>query len=181
MINIPPESYIHRDCYNPWKATVNIGKYTSIASGLRLITSTHPSISHNTVSNFPFYGVFRRYKKIKVDYPSAPQTGTVNIGNDVWIGDGVSLIGEITIGDGAIIGASSVVAKDVPPYAIVVGNPIRINRFRFTDEQIAKLLKIKWWLWPEEDIIKSLPDMKDINIFLSKYGSEGIVGEVSKT
>lgn len=176
MIHIPPESYIHRDCYNPWRATVNIGKYTSIAAGLRLITSTHPSISHNTVSNYPFYGILKRHKRMIVDYPIAPQTGTVNIGNDVWIGDGVSLIGEVTIGDGAILGASAVVAKDVPPYAIVVGNPIKIIRYRFTEEQIIKLLKIKWWNWKEDDIIKALPDMKDIDKFIEKYEPKTTLG-----
>lgn len=91
------------------------------------------------------------------------------IGNDVWIGTGVMVLGGITIGDGAIIGAGTVVTKDVPPYALVVGNPGRIKRYRFTKEQVKKLLEMKWWDWPLEKINERKKDMEDIEVFLEKY------------
>ena len=80
----------------------------------------------------------------------------VHIGNDVWIGSGVFIKNGITIGDGAIVGAHAVVTKDVPPYAIVCGNPARIIRYRLSDDIIKQLLELKWWNLPD-DIIKQIP------------------------
>ena len=67
------------------------------------------------------------------------------IGNDVWIGANVVIMNEISVGDGAVIGAGSIVTKDVPPYAIVVGSPARIIRYRFEKEEIEFLLNFRWW------------------------------------
>lgn len=80
--------------------------------------------------------------------------GDVRIGSDCWIGHGVVILSGVTIGDGAVVGAFSVVAKDVHPYSIVAGNPARMLRLRFSEEQIDQLLKIKWWDWPPEKIAK---------------------------
>lgn len=91
------------------------------------------------------------------------------IGNDVWIGQGVRILPSIKIGDGAIIGAGTVLAKDVPPFAVVVGNPQVIKRFRFTEEQIALLLEIKWWDWPKDKIMENKELMRDINRFLEAH------------
>jgi acetyltransferase-like isoleucine patch superfamily enzyme len=70
---------------------------------------------------------------------------TVNIGNDVWTGHNVNIMPGVSIGDGAIVGAGSTVTKDIPPYAIVVGSPAVIKRFRFSDSTIEKLITLKWW------------------------------------
>lgn len=164
MIQIPPESYIHDLYYNPFHAKVIVGKYTSIAEGFRITIASHPSLTHNTVSSFPF-----REKRGLKDYPTCTVGGKITIGNDVWIGCNVHLIGEINIGDGAIIGASSVVAKDVEPYSIVVGNPVKIIRYRFNDLQIKALLKIKWWNWDFATIKKRIKDFKNIGEFIEKY------------
>lgn len=164
MINCPSVVSYITSIENDWNADINVGKYTSIANKLRVIVASHPSITYNTVSNYPF-----RERNRMIDYPRSKKGGVVNIGNDVWIGDSVMIVDEITIGDGAIVGAGAVVGKDVPPYAIVVGNPIKIIRFRFTEEQIEKLLKIKWWDWDHSLIRERIKDFLDIDTFIKKY------------
>jgi virginiamycin A acetyltransferase len=92
----------------------------------------------------------------------------VRIGNDVWIGHGAVILSGVEIGDGAVIGAMAVVAKNIPPYAVAVGNPARVIKYRFSDEQICALQKIKWWTWPHSKIEANV-DMffsKDIDKFI---------------
>jgi acetyltransferase-like isoleucine patch superfamily enzyme len=76
----------------------------------------------------------------------------IKIGNDVWIGAKSTIMSGVKIGNGAVIGATATVTKDVPPYAIVVGNPGKIVKYRFTEKQIDLLLQISWWNWDEEKI-----------------------------
>ena len=91
------------------------------------------------------------------------------IGNDVFIGANVTILDGITIGDGAVIGAGAVVSKDIPPYAIAVGSPIRIIRYRMTEEQIAAMQRIQWWNW-EEDKLQEVERMFfEIDKFIEKY------------
>lgn len=82
--------------------------------------------------------------------------GDIVIGSDVWIGFEAVILGGVTVGDGAVIGARAVVTKDVPPYTIVGGVPAKPIRKRFSDEVISRLLKLQWWNWPEERIRKNL-------------------------
>lgn len=114
-------------------------------------------------------------KKIE-GHPSTK--GDVDIGNDVWIAKEAVILSGVKIGDGAVIGAGAVAAKDVPPYAIVVGNPARIVRKRFDEETIQRLLQIKWWDWDDTQIERFLPMIlsQDTAAFLqavdrSKLGS----------
>ena len=81
-----------------------------------------------------------------------PTKGDIIIGNDVWIGYRAAIMPGVTIGDGAIIGACSVVTRDVPPYSIVGGNPARIIRKRFDEQTIAQLQQLAWWDWPVDKI-----------------------------
>ena len=83
--------------------------------------------------------------------------GDVVIGNDVWVGREATILSGVTIGDGAVIGAKSLVTSSVPPYAIVAGNPARLVRRRFDEATIRRLLEIKWWDWPDERIVESAP------------------------
>jgi virginiamycin A acetyltransferase len=90
------------------------------------------------------------------------EKGNITIGNDVWIGYRATIIGEVTIGDGAIIGAGALVVDDVPPYAVVGGVPAKVIKYRFEKNQIDSLLKIKWWNWDNKE-------MSSISKFIEKY------------
>jgi carbonic anhydrase/acetyltransferase-like protein (isoleucine patch superfamily) len=99
----------------------------------------------------------------------------VRIGNDVWIGAKATILSGVAVGDGAVIGARSVVARDVPPYGIVVGNPARFIRKRFTDDIIRQLLEIRWWDWDVARVRQFLPLLlqPDISKFLAACPKQG--------
>lgn len=140
---------------------VEIGDYCSLANGLQLQLGGNHSMS--TVSTYPFT-VINKTEKL----PFSKEYG-IYIGNDVWIGLDVVIRHGVTIGDGAVVGMGSLVLHDVPPYAVVVGNPAKIIRYRFEPEIIEKLLKIKWWEWSETQIAERLPEMDDPISFCEKY------------
>ncbi len=94
----------------------------------------------------------------------------VIIGNDVWLGANVLITNGARIGNGVIAGAGSIITKDIPDYAVVVGNPARILRFRFSEDQIEILNKIAWWNWPVEKIKENYEDFFDIDIFIERHG-----------
>ena len=97
---------------------------------------------------------------------------SAEIGNDVWIGTNVIIIGKVKIGDGSIIGAGSIVTKDVEPYSVVAGNPAKKIKDRYDTNVIAELLKIKWWNWPLATIEDRKKDFTNIEVFLKKYGTK---------
>lgn len=90
----------------------------------------------------------------------------------MWIGHGSKILSGVSIGDGAIIGANSLVVKDIPPYAVAVGSPAEVIKYRFDEETIEKLLEIKWWDFKEDEIIKIIPlfQSSDMGEFLKIYG-----------
>ena len=101
-----------------------------------------------------------------------PKTnGNIMVGNDAYLCHGATILSGITIGDGAVVAAGSVVVKDVPPYAIVGGNPAKLIKYRFTPEQITELLKIKWWNWPDEKINEECRMLccPDIDAFIARH------------
>ena len=93
----------------------------------------------------------------------------ITIGNDVFVGANVTILDGVTIGDGAVIGAGAIVSKDIPPYAIAVGSPIRILRYRFSEEQIAALLRIQWWNWDATKLRDVESMFFDIDAFIAKH------------
>ena len=140
-----------------------IGKFCSISRDVKIYLGGNHRI--DWVSTFPFSEFFDEAKGIK-GHPSS--RGDVIIENDVWIGGGATILSGVTLGNGCVVGADCVVRKSVPPYAVVVGNPARIARYRFDEKTIESLLKTKWWDWPVEKIKEELPRMMtdDIQKFL---------------
>lgn len=145
-----------------------VGNFSSIAGGTYIHGPDNHAVRYNKnlVSTFDM-GIFGANFT-----PSGLSDGPVVIGNDVWIGEFAQIMSGVKISDGAIIGAHTVVGKDVPPYAVVVGNPYQIKRFRFSAENIQKLLNLKWWNWSDDLIKERLGDFVDIGKFIKKYGQE---------
>lgn len=129
------------------KAPVEIGNFCSIATDARIFCQAgHPT---HLPSTFPFRTLMTNPAGGNQD---AVTRGPVRIGHDVWIGAAALVLDGVTIGTGAVVAAGAVVTRDVPPYAIVAGNPARIIRHRFPPEIVAELLEIAWWEWPDEKI-----------------------------
>lgn len=121
-----------------------IGKFCQVADGVQFLTAS-ANHRYDGISSFPF-AIFGGAREGR---PSLPEPGADTVvGHDVWIGQGARILPGAQIGTGAIIGAGAVVGGKVPPYAIVVGNPGRVLRMRFTPEEIAILQSIAWWDWP---------------------------------
>ncbi|TIL82183.1 MAG: CatB-related O-acetyltransferase [Mesorhizobium sp.] len=126
---------------------VDIGAFCSIAPEvLFLCKSDHPM---NTASTFPLQARFFAINSKKANLQYLRSRGPIRVGNDVWIGTRATILSGVTIGDGAIIAAGSVVTKDVPPYTLVGGNPAKVIRQRFDQDTVNALLQIKWWDWPD--------------------------------
>jgi acetyltransferase-like isoleucine patch superfamily enzyme len=110
----------------------------------------HPT---NTISTSPmFYSTQKQNGTTLSNYNKIQETKAIQIGHDVFIGMNVTILDGVKIGNGAVIGAGAVVSKDIPPYAIAVGNPIQIKKYRFAPEVRHKLETIQWWNWPLEDL-----------------------------
>lgn len=154
-----PEKFEYENVRGAYFVKLIIGKFCAIAMGTSFITDdmNHPMDGFST---YPFF-IFENWN----DYtPSPDKRRDTVIGNDVWFGTNSTILPGVNIGDGAIIGACSVVAKDVPPYSIVVGNPAKIVRYRFPDEIVEQLLEIKWWDWNYDKITRNIPVIVGANI-----------------
>lgn len=121
----------------------DIGKFCSIGPNFVCGYGIHPT---DGVSTSPiFYSTHKQNGTTFSKEEKTQERKRINIGNDVFIGVNVTVLDGVTIGDGAIIGAGAVVSKDIPPYAIAVGCPIRIIKYRFKEETINEFLRLKWW------------------------------------
>ena len=143
-------------------SVINVGSYCSIASNVSvLLDGNH---TYTGFSTFPFKESLGWDTGINTWAKSIPE-----IGNDVWIGMNVLILSGVSIGHGAVIGANTVVTKDVPPYAIVAGNPGRIKKYRFSQDIINELLRYPWWALPDETICKEiLPTIGNIHHTIAK-------------
>lgn len=124
-----------------------IGSFCSIGSGAAFIMAGNQGHRHEWISSFPFFYMSEVDEFSQADNGYLPAGDTV-IGNDVWIGSEAVIMPGIKIGDGAVIGTRALVTKDVEPYTIVGGNPAKVIKKRFSDQQIELLLEMKWWNWP---------------------------------
>lgn len=133
---------------------LKIGKFCSISDEVKIFLGGNHRA--DWISTYPFPGLTGSWPEAASIEDHNVSKGNVIIGNDVWIGYGANILSGVTIGDGAVIGAFSLVTKDVAPYSIVGGNPAKEIRKRFDDGQIEKLLKLKWWDWSDDKIKKNL-------------------------
>lgn len=159
--NIGRYTYV---CRNTGVVCADVGQFCSIAGGSAIGMGTHPLKNLSTSSLFissrnatghswTKSNTFEEYKRIA-------------IGNDVWIGGRVMVMGGVKIGHGAVIGAGAIVTRDIPDYAIAVGIPAKVIKYRFDQSVIDELLKLKWWDLPEEKLISNIKYFQSNNINL---------------
>jgi len=149
-------------------AKLIVGNFCSIADNINIYLGGN----HRTdwITTYPF-GHMHKNTFNNFNGNGHPSTkGDVIIGNDVWIGNNVTIMSGVTIGDGAVIANNSHVVKNVEPYSLVGGNPAKLIKYRFTPEQIEKLLQIKWWFWDDKKINQHVVFLCNNNIdeFINK-------------
>jgi acetyltransferase-like isoleucine patch superfamily enzyme len=145
-----------------------IGKFCSIGQNTRIgsfathpqYISTHPSFYHTN----PQVGISFNVDTSHIDYK------LIEIGHDVWIGDNVSIMDGVKIGTGSIIGTGTIIAKDIPPYSVVIGVPAKIIRKRFSDNEITALLDSHWWNFSSSKLTElgKLIGSDDVSTFLNQ-------------
>lgn len=140
-------TYIAR---NSFVSNATIGSFCSIGPNFLCGWGIHPLTGISTAPMF--YSTKRQNGFTLSESDKIEERKRIVIGNDVFIGANVTVLDGVTIGDGAVIGAGAVVSKDIPPYAIAVGCPIRIIKYRFDDNQIEALEKLKWWNFADDDL-----------------------------
>ena len=161
-----PDVHRHDD-----RTRLDIGKYTSISRGVTIVLGGEHRPDWVTTSPL----------RIMAGDPAAGKDGTprsrgdVRIGNDVWVATNAIILSGVTIGDGAVVGAASLVLDDVLPYTIVAGAPAKPIRERFQPDVIAALQAIAWWDWSEAEVAAAIPLLcqPDIGAFLQRYANGG--------
>lgn len=138
-----------------------IGRYCSIGRDVMIAPRDHPT---HTLTTSPL--VYRSAWRRSTDPTRSARSGKTEIGHDVWIGDGATILRGVKVGTGAVIGARAVVTKDVEPYTVVAGVPARSIRQRFTDDISQRLLASAWWMLPEPALLSL--DMGDIESCLAR-------------
>lgn len=148
-----------------------IGKFCSIASHVRINPGNHP-MQRASQSHFTYRasGYFEGAQDDTAFFEWR-RAHPVSIGHDVWIGHGAIILPGRSVGTGAVVAAGSIVTRDVPPYAIVAGNPARLIRPRFDATTAAALSSLAWWDWPHAKLADALPDFRQlpVNAFIAKY------------
>lgn len=146
-----------------------VGKFSNIAEHVRLGPTQHPYLRASQ-HRFTYRGDVYGFGEEENHYFHERNKRRTYIGHDTWLGYGVVVMPEVSIGEGAVIGSNAVVTKDIPPYAIAVGVPAKVINYRFSEDEINKLQKIKWWNWSYEKLKKYHVDFKlPIIEFLNKH------------
>ena len=161
-------SYAINDCDIIY---AKIGKFCSLASHVRINPGNHP-LNRPALHHFTYRSEQFQLGHEDADFFDWRRAQAVNIGHDVWIGHAAVIMPGVTIGNGAAIGAGSVVTRDVADFAIVAGVPAKLLRFRFDAEVRQGLLKIKWWHWSHDLLAQRLADFRVLDgaAFVEKYG-----------
>jgi acetyltransferase-like isoleucine patch superfamily enzyme len=175
-VHIANRAFLHRVTIGKYSycgvnsqiANASIGSFCSIAQEVRVglamhpvhFVSTSPGLYASRASWAPAFGARHAF----VEHEE------VRIGHDVWIGAGAMILGGVTVGDGAVIAAGSVVMKDVPPYAIVMGVPAQVRSYRFSESVVEKLLAIQWWNWDDTTIRARVSEFSDPARFVALFG-----------
>lgn len=139
-----------RYLYGPQRLIIE--KFTAIGPGVTFLMpgGNHPMVGPSTYP-FAMFGGDWTDRTLQA-FQALEQPGDTTIGNDVWFGRGAVILPGVSIGDGAIVGAQSIVTKNVGAYETVAGNPARVVRTRYSDNDIVTLLRVQWWNWPIEQI-----------------------------
>lgn len=169
-VEIGDFTYIHGPGY---LGSIKIGKFCSIAKNLSCITTNHDITMFSTypfADKFSYIPELKRCESFEKFRPIMPnkQKEITKIGNDVWIGESVTLLRGVNIGTGAVIGANSFVLHDIPPYAVAVGTPAKVIKYRLDDANRELIERTEWWDWPLEKLINHFDDLASINEDIKK-------------
>lgn len=158
---------------------LKIGKFCSFAEEVTIMLGGGYHRA-DWVTTYPFSVLFDGVGEVK-GVPFAK--GDIVIGNDVWVCTGATIIAGVTIGNGAIVAARSVVTRDVAPYSVVAGNPAKVVKQRFSDDIVSKLNEIQWWNWPVEKVRQEFAGLlsSDIEVFVDKHYTGSSQNDIAET
>lgn len=182
FVSLGAHSYVVSSDIETYHSPVHIaiGKFSSLAEKITFVCGLNHNYK-NVVTTYPFDDIFKEFEEYGKTYhreliPSRRLDNKyqIIIGNDVWIGRKATVLSGVKIGSGAIIGSEAVVGSDIPPYAIAVGNPARVVKYRFDEETIKKLMAVKWWNWDLDKICANVHTMYDVKNFLKEHYSPAL-------